>query len=191
MPLHLRQLFIKVKDMFSLMEIRTPETRADHEREGRLFRYADPALFGHVIHPSGTRDIYLLGRWGESDTNFIRSVSDVRKVLDARTGFIRRGTLLHQFFYGNPTSWNGDDWVLTRILTTGGCAMIGMLSTIPVRLVAPDAWLQSPSARHLDMGGLTLAGALVPWLALAWDRWRASVRKKSLAKERPDLVRFV
>lgn len=65
---------IKTVRAYFVHEIRTPEANKQ-----------DPAWFGHVMWPSGKRDIYLLGRWGrDSDPNFLPDLSAVKKIVDAR-----------------------------------------------------------------------------------------------------------
>lgn len=188
MPRHIRELFVKVDPLFSMMEIRTTETIADLRRDGRLS--FDPALFGHVINTRGQREIYLLARWGESDANFIRSFDDLKTILKTRTGFVSPRTWLHRRLYGNPLSWDDDSRFMNLLFMTISCTFLGLLSSFLFLGMASAEWRHSGTA-PTTMSMFLVLGASIPWLLLLADSVKARARKRALEIERPDLARFV
>lgn len=80
-PSHIRKLIASAMPLFTRLEIRTPEKQA--------VEVMDPALFGHIEHANGDRDIVLLARWGESDANWL-SFDDVKDIVHTRTSGVRK-----------------------------------------------------------------------------------------------------
>ncbi len=84
-PAHVRRLIVEVKDLFTRLEIRTPEKQP--------VPVMDPVLFGHIEHPNGDRDIVPLARWGESDANLV-TFDDIKRIVAVRTGTFKVGKLV-------------------------------------------------------------------------------------------------
>lgn len=78
-PMCVRELIKEAEPLFSFLEIRTPEKSP--------VNIMDSALFGHIDHPNGERDVVLLARWGESGANFL-VFDDIKRIVKARRGFL-------------------------------------------------------------------------------------------------------
>ncbi len=109
-PLYVRKLIRDTKDVFTTLEIRTPEKRPQG--------LPDPALFGHVV-TGNTVKTFLLARWAESDANFltfedVKAVVGIRKARSAvNADHIFFSVILFVFAIGF--------WILTSCFTGGVC----------------------------------------------------------------------
>lgn len=172
-PLHVRSLMKTAAGIFTTIEIRTVETTPV---------MSDPALFGHIALPNGTKESYLLARWGESDQNFVTGIDDVVRVLKARFGLEYR---TERKFYGESSSF---DAIVTRMFAVWGIMIVlvaaGMLLAFSLPEETVRAW--KPFALYLlllptifGFGGLLSCHVLRP------------IRRWNLARSAPHLAKLV
>lgn len=161
-PLVVMRRLDTLAERFHVLEIRTPEVP---ER-----MMSDPVLWGHLILPDGSREIYPLARWAESDANFISGIDDLKKVLNARRGL----------FLGPVGGW-GDQLFALCVCPLGfgilAAAVTGLLSNVIAWM--PYGW------------NALYAGAIIGLILSATGVVSKQLRMRSLKKTNPQLLRFV
>lgn len=166
-PTHARKLMVDAMPHFTTLEIRTPE------RQPVL---ADPALFGHIVHPNGERDIVLLSRWAESDANFV-SLEDIKIILKARHGLFS--------LWGDEVS--GIDRVerfVFGFFFFG--AILGFVGLLVFGRMSAVGWIHAGVA-----GALIVTCALAPTLSYVAERSIQWFSKRRLCLVRPELAHLV
>lgn len=163
-PLTVLQRMKVVGKLFDVLEIRTPE-------KPKVVAVADPALWGHIIRSDGTREIYPLARWAESDANFISGVEDLKKILHAR-----RGALL--------------EWPMTELapVTRSLVALPCMTATLFSVASWGLAFLWSGMPYGLPA---FLAGGAFGLMLGITNYMSYLSRRTAIRKEHPQLARFV
>ncbi len=159
-PLSVLRRMKDVHRLFDVLEIRTPEVP-------QRIAVSDPVLWGHILYPNGSRAVYPLARWAESDANFIANVGDVKKILHARHGFTTRADL---------SSSN------VRLEHVIECLFAGFFGGILAAIaVSYSEYSWQAFSACIALGGCV---SLIDIVAQLW-------RLRALRKSDPQLARFV
>jgi hypothetical protein len=167
-PMHVRQLMLKAKKVFDVLEIRTPEKKSLNDM--------DPALFGHIVHPNNERDVVLLARWAESDANFI-SFEEIRDIVIAK-----RGILYPLQDVSEMTVFD----LIGTVMTLGliPCTFIG---------VVVGVFLKEMGIIQSGQGIMYIAIAfmLIPTVCMILDRLSVFAKTRSLRRRHPEIAHMV
>ena len=174
-PMNIRRLIAEVKDLFPVLEIRTPEKQP--------VALVDPALFGHVIHANGERDIVLLARWAESDVNWV-SFDDIKRILATRKGAWDPGRIYQTFCDADSFDAWGALAVISALSMLGGMGVLLLgkyLEWWQALGASQPALLLTVLACFIALPSMYL---VFNHLSSRWKRWR-------LAQQRPDLESMI
>lgn len=156
-PLNVLRRMDTLNRLFNVLEIRTPE------QPQRIV--SDPVLWGHLIAPDGTRQIYPLARWAESDVNFISGIKDLKKILKARRGAIFKAPAIQDSYIYEALGTGALAWIVAWVISLAYPAL-------PIDYVA--------------LGAVGLYAGCVAINVLSHFG-----RRRRLKKTDPQLVRFV
>jgi hypothetical protein len=146
-PLHVRQLMIKLSDVFSF-EIRTPEK----------MQATDPALFGVLKFDKGRKRV-LLARWAESDANHV-GFEDIKAIVALRDG---RNNGIRTLCADEPTAAVGISMIITVMY------ILTIAKPLSLNTNIDGIWLMGGAVATMV---LTLSPLWLRQLMRLWLKWQ-------------------